>query len=64
MHVNKYQELYDFVMPTHIPNMPSTLTITMILQQIEDSMLHTIPQLIQHLLMSNDPDYQTLTSAI
>src|SRR5260370_18487240 len=50
-------------MPTHDPNMPSTLTILMLLQQIEET-VHTIPKLIQHLLMSDNPDYHASTSAI
>ena len=45
-------------MPTHNPNMPSTLTIVTLLQQTEQT-IHTIPELIRHLLMSDNLDYQT-----
>src|SRR5260370_40494618 len=52
------------IMPTHVPNMPSTLAIVSILQEIEQSTLQTIPNLLQHLLMSGMPEYQALISAI
>src|SRR5258705_447464 len=50
-------------MPTHDPNMSSTLAIVRLLQQIEQT-IHTIPKLIQHLLMSDNPDYQATMSTI
>ena len=49
------------ILPT---NMPSTLTIVSILQEIEQSTLQTIPNMLQHLLMSGTPEYQALISAI
>src|SRR5260370_42227144 len=52
------------IMPTHVPNMPSTLAIVSILQEIEQSTLQTIPNLLQHLLMSGMPEYQALISTI
>ena len=51
-------------MPAHIPNMPSTLAIASILQEIQQSTLQTIPNLLQHLFMSGAPEYQALISAI
>ncbi len=51
-------------MPTHVPNMPSTLAIVSILQETEQSTLQTIPNLLQHLLMSDVLEYQASISAI
>src|SRR5260370_21633288 len=50
-------------MPAHNPNMSSTLTIMMLLQQIENT-FQMIPKLLQHLLMSDNPNYQASTSVI
>jgi len=50
-------------MPAHNPNMSSTLTIMTLLQQIENT-FQMIPKLLQHLLMSDNPNYQASTSAI
>ncbi len=50
-------------MPTHNPNMSSTLAIVRLLQKIEQT-VHTIPKLIQHLLMSDNSDYQATMSTI
>src|SRR5260370_40580706 len=52
------------IMPAHIPNMPSTHAIVSILQEIQQSTLQTIPNLLQHLLMSGVPEYQAFISAI
>src|SRR5260370_36890430 len=42
----------------------SILTMLSILQQIEQSPLHSIPELLWHILTSNIPDYQASIHAI
>ena len=53
-------------MPAHVPNMQSTLVIVsiLLLQEIQQSTLQTIPNLLQHLLVSDVPEYQASISAI